>query len=261
MNRITYQYIIEEIIGGTRILTINRPEIENKLNIACMKELVEALKNAEEDKNCGAIVLTGRGKYFCNGGELGDFRVKGPKEIREFGKSFISLHTTIVELSKPVIAAVQGHALGGGFCLVEACDFAVTSESVTFGIPEMKSGLAPMMGLAGIRRMFFRKRVMELALLSEVICADKALELGAVNWVVSKEKVREKSMEIAERLCKCNPTGIELCKKLYHTMDESEYRSHMESGLNILVSLLKCTDAAEVLNAKEENREPRWSGR
>ncbi|MBE3094010.1 MAG: enoyl-CoA hydratase/isomerase family protein [Actinobacteria bacterium] len=257
----TYQHIIEEIIGGIRILTINRPEIENKLNIICMKELVEALKNAEEDKKCGAIVLTGRGEYFCNGGELGDFRVKGPMEIREFGKGFISLHTTIIELSKPVIAAIQGHALGGGFSLVEACDFAVASENVTFGIPEMKSGLAPMMGLAGIRRMFSRKRVMELALLSEIICADRAIELGVVNWIVPKEKVREKSMEIAERLCKCNPTGIELCKKLYHTMDESEYRSHMESGLSILISVLKCTDATEVLNAKEESREPVWSGR
>lgn len=256
-----YEFILQQIMDKVYILTINRPEIKNKLNVPCMKELIQALKSAEEDRECSAIVLTGSGNYFCNGGELGDYRINSSVEILEYGNAFIKLHTTIIGLSKPVIAAVQGFAHGGGFSLVEACDFAVASEKVTFGVPEMHSGLAPMMALTGLAQVLSRKKVMELSLFGDPISAQNAVNIGLINEICKPEGVLPRAVEIAKHLSLNNPTAMSLCKKLYQSMDGLNYEKQMECGLNILISLLKSEDAKEALTAEEQKRTPVWKGR
>lgn len=231
--------------GKIWILTINRPEQTNKLSIQTMNELVCALKEAEGDEDCRVVILTGEGEYFCNGGELGDYQRQSSMEIRNFGESFINLHLAITGLSKPVIAAVQGHALGGGFNLVEACDLAVASEEAKFGVPEINSGLAPMMALTGVSRTLGRKGAMELSFLGESITAQKAREIGLVNWVCPQEEVLERAREIAQRLAGFNATAINLCKKLYQRIGAAEYRRELEQGLDMLVTLLKSADAGQ----------------
>lgn len=231
--------------GKIRLLTINRPEQTNKLNVQAMDELVLALKQAERAEDCRVVILTGQGEFFCNGGELGDYRRQSSMEIRDYGESFIDLHTTITGLSKPVIAVVQGHALGGGFNLVEACDLAIASEEAEFGVPEINSGLAPMMALAGVSRILGRKGVMELSLLGGSITAKEAQEIGLVNWVCRREEVVERAKEVAERLANFNATAINLCKKLYQGIGAAEYRRQMEHGLDMLVTLLKSKDAGQ----------------
>jgi enoyl-CoA hydratase/carnithine racemase len=253
-----YDTVLTETSNEVHRLAIHRPEVGNKLNIQCMEELTDALKAAEADRLCRAIIITGSGEYFCGGGELGDYRAQSSMQIREFGKSFIRLHLTITGLSKPVIAAVQGPALGGGFNLVEACDLAVASEEATFGVPEIHSGLAPMMALTGVSRSLHRKGVLELALFGEAITARRALEIGLVNLVCDKEKVLEKSMEYAKKLAQKNPTAVSLCKKLYGELDAAGYERQLECGLNMLVALLKSDDAREAFTAREENRSPQW---
>jgi len=257
---LTQHYVLREVIDSILILTINRPEIENKLNIECMEEIVNHLNDAEENSKYKVVILTANGKSFCTGGELGDFRIKSPMEIRDFGNSFIKLHTKIVKLSKPVIAAVQGDALGGGFNLLEACDLAVVSKDALFGVPEIRSGLAPMMALAGVSRVSSRKELMELSLLGESIDAHRAKEIGLVNIIVEKDQVLAKAIEWAQKLAVSNPVSIELCKKLYSQLDGLTYSSQLEKGLDILVALLKSDDAKEVLDAIEEKRDPIWSG-
>lgn len=253
-----YENVLTENINEVHLLTIHRPAASNKLNIQCMEELSDALKAAEADHLCRVIILTGSGEYFCGGGDLGDYRAQSSMQIRDFGKSFIKLHLTITGLSKPVIAAIQGNALGGGFNLVEACDLAVASEEAVFAVPEILSGLAPMMALTGVCRSLSRKGAMELALLGEAITARWALEIGLVNRVCEKEKVLEKSLEFAQKLAQKNPTAVSLCKKLYGELDAAGYERQLECGLNMLVALLKSEDAREALNAREENRPPQW---
>jgi len=257
----SYQYIKEDIIKNTYVITINRPEMENKLNIDCMDEVTASLKKAEADPECRCVILTSVGEYFCNGGELGDFRYKSPMEIRAFGESFINMHTTIAGIKKPVIAAVTGHALGGGMNLVEVCDLAVASDDVMFGVPEIKSGLAPMMALTGVTRVSSRKAAMEISLFGNNITAQKALEIGLVNIVCERKEVMAKAFEMAERIAKSNPVAVSLCKGLYQKIGGAGYRQNLESGLDMLVSLLKSEDAAEILSAKEENRSPVWKNR
>lgn len=253
--------ILRETQDRVAILTLNRPEAGNKLNIQCMDALADALREAEADPGCGAVILTARGEVFCGGGELGDYRGKSAMEIRRFGGSFIKLHTTIVRLVKPVIAAVQGDALGGGMSLVEACDLAVASEEASFGVPEIKSGLAPMMALTGVRRLRARKGCLEMALLGESVSAARAQEIGLINWVCPQSEVLDLARAIAGRLAANNPTALALCKKLYAQADALPYERQLDAGLDTLVALLKSEDAAEALTAREEKRPPAWRGR
>ena len=254
-----YQNIKEDIVEKTYILTINRPEADNKLNIECMDEIAASLRKAESDSECRSVILTNSGKFFCSGGELGDFRCKSSMEIRKFGESFINMHMTICGISKPVIAAIKGHALGGGMNLVEACDLAITEENVLFGVPEMKSGLAPMMALTGVKNVLSRKGAMELSLFGDCIAAQRALEIGLVNRVCPKQDdVMDEALKMAQRIANSNPVAVSLCKGLYQKTGNTQYRQNLESGLDLLISLLKSEDAAEALTAAEENRIPVW---
>lgn len=223
-----------------------------------MQEIIGALEFADNDPDCRTVILTGTGEYFCNGGDLGDYRLKTSMEVRKFGKCLEQLHTTIVNLSNPVIASVQGHAAGGGMSLIEACDLAVASESATFGIPETRSGLAPMVALVGACGLLGRKGVMEMALLGECIPADTAMKIGLVNQICTKEKVMDTALEIAGRLSKNNPSAVALCKRLYQGIDSVSYEKKLRYAVEMLVSLLKSGDAEEALTSADENREPIW---
>jgi len=241
------------------ILTLNRPTQNNALNIQAMKEIHDSLIRAHNDASCKAVVLTGTGTYFCNGGELGDYRHQDSMQIREFGRWFITVHKDITEIDKPVIAAVQGHAHGGGLNLVEACDLAVAAEDTTFSVPEIKNGLAPMMALTGLTRVLSRKGVMELSLLGDCISAQQALHLGLINSICKPEAVLETAVKLAGRVAEANPTAVSLVKKLYHDADSLPYDRQLEQGLNMLVSLLQSNQSKEAKDAKEEDRSPIWT--
>lgn len=256
----TSQTVQKEMRDRVAILALNRPEAGNKLNIEMMTALAEALRENEADPGCGAVILTARGEVFCGGGELGDYRQKSAVEIRRFGESFIRLHTAITRLTKPVIAAVQGDALGGGLSLVEACDLAVAADEASFGVPEIRTGLAPMMALTGVRRVRSRKGCLEMALLGESVSAARAQEIGLINWICPRSRVLDQALAIAGRLAAANPTAVALCKKLYAQGDALPYERQLEAGLDTLVALLKSEDAAEALTAREEKRPPVWRG-
>ncbi|MDR3532705.1 MAG: enoyl-CoA hydratase/isomerase family protein [Rhodopila sp.] len=261
MTGLPYSSILVATEGAVRILTINRPAQTNKLSNQCLDELVDALEAAEAAPDCRVVILTAVGEYFCNGGELGDCRTESPVDIRAFGDRFVRFHTAIVRLRKPVIAAVQGHAHGGGSNLVEACDLAVASSEATFAVPEMNFGLAPMMALTGLTRFLSRKGVMEWSLLGEAIPASRAVEIGLVNWVCAPGEVMAKAMAVANRLGQSSPTAMAACKRLYYEADALNYQRQLECGLSMLVTLLKSEDAAEAVTAREQNRAPEWKAK
>ena len=256
-----YSHIRVEKSGKAYIITIARPEQSNRLNIGCMDELRQALGEAESDPGCGAVILTGSGSWFCNGGELGDYRTKTSVEIGLFGKSFIKLHMAVCNLEKAVIAAVQGDTLGGGVNLLEVCDLAVAADDATFTMPEMSVGIAPMMALTGLSRVRSRKNAMEMSLLGKPISAAKALEIGLVNWVCPRDEVLGKAVALAEEIAGRNPVAVAMLKKLYGQIAAPDYEKQLENGLNMLVALLKSSDAEEAVCAREENRAPVWQRR
>ncbi|MGQ9779823.1 MAG: enoyl-CoA hydratase/isomerase family protein [Bacillota bacterium] len=253
-----YRHVIVEQKDRAAILKINRPEAGNRLNLSCLKELTAAFRAAEEAPEARAVVLTGGGENFSEGGDLGDFRRESPAEIRRFGAALVALHRAITESAKPVIAAVRGAANGGGLSLVEACDLAVATRDATFALPEIGSGLAPMISLAGPARLLPRKGVMEMALLGAPITAQRALEIGLINWICEGDDPMPLALSVAERLACANPTAVALCKRLYREMDARPYAERLRRGREMLVALLTSEDAREALTAREEGRLPRW---
>lgn len=245
----------------TRILTINRPAQQNKLNIFCMDELSTLLLEAEKDDSCHVVILTGAGDYFCNGGDLGDYRLQSSVDIHRFGQAFIRVHSLISGLEKPVLAAVQGDVFGGGMSLLEACDLAAAADDVKFGTPEITVGIAPMMALAGVVRVANRKRSMQMALLGETLDAKEALAMGWVNWICPREELMQTVFQIAEKIAERNPVAVSHCKMLYGQIGATSYESQLKAGLGMLVSLLKSDDAAEAMRARLEQTKPQWRNR
>ena len=253
-----YQYILTAVEEGVGTITINRPEITNKLNIACMYEICDAIGEMESNPETEVIILTAEGEYFCNGGELGDFRVKSTDEIRAFGDAFIALHTRIRSSSRIIIAMVQGKVLGGGFSLLEACDLAVASENAVFGVPEMSGGLAPMMCMVGLNRAVTHKRLKEMSFMAQPIDAQTALNWGIVNRLCPEAMLKEATKSFAREFVGLNPTAVAYTKLMFNSIDGLNYRGQMERGQDLLVGLLKSPNLKEVLDARDENREPSW---
>lgn len=256
-----YQTIIVEKSHSSRYVTLNRVKQDNKLSILCMKELTDVLENTRQDPTCRVVVLTGKGSYFCAGGELGDFRKKQTQDIRDFGEAFIKLHLTICNLDIPVIAAVQGHAFGGGLSLVEACDLAIGGKDILLAIPEILDGLAPAMGMSGIYAQMGKKKVMELGLLGHKMTAAEALDFGMLNEVVEPNRVWERALELAEQIAEFSPTSVRMFKELYRQMGFGTYGCRLEYGKGMMIALLKSQDGWEKLQAEEESRKPVWTGR
>lgn len=254
-----YIDILTKEIGSICSIQINRPKM-NKLSIQCMKEIKNLLEEKAKDNFCHSVVLAGGDEFFCAGGELGDFRIKSTMEIKEFGSAFIEMHTAIINFPKPIIAAVEGNAFGGGFSIVEACDFAVASEDALFAIPEILDGLAPAMGLSGIYSQMTKKEIMSLGLLGTKLTADFLLEKGMLNYVVPKIDVINKALEIGKFFEDKSPVAVSLFKELYADMGLMDYERRLHLGQSMMVSLFKSNDGMEVLQAKEEQRDPHWYG-
>ncbi len=244
--------------NGIRYIRINRPQVDNKLSIECMDAIVDELALAAADKSCHSVILLGGEKYFCSGGELGDFRKKSILEIKEFGSAFIRLHLAMSNCPKPIIAAVEGDAFGGGFSLVEACDLAVMSKDARLAIPEIIDGLAPAMGLSGIFANVTKKRAMALGLLGEKLSAEEALSSGMVNKVVAKDEVLVQAKKMAGFFNDASPTALRMFKELYADMGMRDYENRLKMGQAMMIALFKSKDGMEVLNSKDEGRSPNW---
>ncbi|MCX7845965.1 MAG: enoyl-CoA hydratase/isomerase family protein [Dictyoglomaceae bacterium] len=219
------------------IIRLNRPEFQNKLNIEMMEEIISNLDIADKNPNIKVIVLSSKGKVFCAGGDLGNY--KKISELRTFGETFIKLHIKILKLNKPVICSVEGGAFGGGLSLINVCDIAIASQKATFGFPEIKSDLAPMMSLAGTGRSLNKKIINELALTGREISAEEAKSLGIINQIEKEGKVEETAINLAFEISKKNSTAISFYKYLYRYVYEKDLEERMERGLDVLINLLK----------------------
>jgi len=230
---------------------------KSRFSTSELRELARALEEGVS-QGMRVAILSGSGDVFCLGGDLGNYPEKSSREIREFGNALIDLHLTITRVPIPVIAAVNGPALGGGLSLVEACDLAVAGESARFGVPEIVGGLAPMISLVGVHRLARRKLAMELSFFGNEISAEEALRRGMVNRVVKDSEVLPVAVDWARRLAQSSPTAVGLCKQLYAQLDLGHYRHQLDLALDHLVQLLGSEDGREAYRAREEGRPPAW---
>jgi enoyl-CoA hydratase/carnithine racemase len=217
--------------GPIRILTLNRPDKRNALNLELTQALLDALRAADADQAVRCVVLTGAGPGFCAGADLAEF--KGPMDAEAAdarAELTMQLHLAFSKLAKPVVTAINGPAMGGGAGLAIAGDLAVIAENAKIGYPETKHGIAAAIVMANLVRQVGRKAAFELAALGEPIGAQRALELGMVNRVVPAGRLMEEALYIAERLAALSPQAVAETKRLFHEVADLPLAEALERG-------------------------------
>ena len=188
--------------GHVALITIDRPEALNALNSQVLTDLDEVLDQVEADEESYVAVLTGAGRSFVAGADIGEMKNFTSSDGKRFGVHGGNVFLKLENLSKPVIAAVNGFALGGGCELCMACDIRLASEKAKFGQPEVGLGITP--GFGGTQRLpriVGVSKAMELILTAKVIKADEALRIGLVSAVYPAEELLKKAMELANAIC------------------------------------------------------------
>jgi enoyl-CoA hydratase/carnithine racemase len=217
--------------GAVRILTMNRPEKRNALNQALTQGLLDALRTADADESVGALVLTGAGQGFCAGADLGEFKELGAGLAAEDRAELtMQLHLAFTRIKKPIVAAINGHAMGGGAGLAIAADLAVMAEGAKLGYPEPKHGIVAAIVMANLVRQVGRKAAFELVSLGEPIDAEQALRLGMVNRVVARENLLSGALQLAEKLASVRREAMAETKRLFHEVADLPLAAALERG-------------------------------
>src|SRR3954462_869312 len=209
----SYETLLLEKRERVAIITINRPDKRNALNIKTREEGAALLEELRNDSSVGVVVFTGAGdKAFIAGADIAEFAGRTAITQRDvmLGRS---LFTAINDFPKPVIAMVNGYCLGGGCELALACDLRIASETASFGQPEINLGIIPGGGgTQRLTRLVGEGKAMELILTGEIINAHTAFNIGLVNHVVPADQLETKTMEIANRMAEKSPIGLRLAK-------------------------------------------------
>ncbi|MGA8050334.1 MAG: enoyl-CoA hydratase/isomerase family protein [Burkholderiales bacterium] len=227
------EVLLSEDRGRVRILTMNRPEKRNALDTALSEALLAALEGAERDDAVRVVILTGAGRAFCAGADIGEFRELTPDQadrVERRAELTMRSHLAFSRMRKPVIAAVRGPAMGGGAGLALAADMVVASEDARFGYPEIKHGILPAVVLTNLTRQVGRKAAFELACTGEPIDARRAFELGAVNRVVSDENLMDETLALAGTLAGYKAEALFAVKRLFHTVAELPLAEGLQEG-------------------------------
>ncbi|MFW6053578.1 MAG: enoyl-CoA hydratase/isomerase family protein [Persicimonas sp.] len=255
--------ILTEIDDGIATVTINRPDRRNALSGAVVKGLTERFETLSDNDDVTVIVLTGAGdKAFCAGGDLMDQQMGGGAlAMHEDRSGFADMLLAMNQCSKPLIARVNGHALGGGFGLALNCDIAVGSTNATFGTPEIKVGLFPMMIMAVIQRNLGRKKSMELMLTGKRVDADEAERLGIINYAVEADQLDAKVNELAERIAGFSPAILKLGRRAFYKTQDMDFEGALRMLHNELTINTLTEDAAEGIMAFIAKRDPEWKGK
>ncbi len=194
----TFENLLTKIEDGVMTITVNRPDKLNALNKLTVQEIGKAIQFAKENNEVKAIIITGSGtKGFVAGADIGEFIGLSPEEGKSMAMEGQRIFKLIEECHKPVVAGVNGFALGGGCELAMACHLRVASENAKFGQPEVNLGLIA--GYGGTQRLIQyvgKTKAMELHLTGDMISASQALELGLVNYVTTQEELISKCIEI-----------------------------------------------------------------
>jgi enoyl-CoA hydratase/carnithine racemase len=220
-----------EDVDAVRILTLNRPDKRNALDIHLTSALLESLRSADAEDGVRCVVLTGAGKAFCAGADLGEMKnVLDPKAADQRTDLTVQLHLAFSKMVTPVVTAINGAAMGGGAGLAIAGDLAVMGESATLGYPEVKHNIVAAIEMANLVRQVGRKAAFELAALGEPISAQRALALGMVNRVVPDERVREEALGFAQKLAAVDRAAMAQTKHLFHEVTDLALEPALKRG-------------------------------
>jgi enoyl-CoA hydratase len=249
--------------GSKAILTIDREASRNALSLQVLEQLAEGIDAAEADASVRVILLTGAGdKVFCAGADLGGMGGDaGFLAAHDGRRAYAGLIRRLQECSRPSIARVNGHALGGGLGLALACDLAIAAETAQLGTPEIDVGLFPMMVMALLHRHLGRKRALELIMTGERLSANEALELGLLNRVAPPNQLDSSVDQMAAKIAGKSQATLRLGRRAFFASEDMPFGPALEYLAAQLSVNASIDDAAEGVTAFFEKRKPHWKDR
>ncbi|MFN7950463.1 MAG: enoyl-CoA hydratase-related protein [bacterium] len=259
-----YRTIRYETADQVATITLNRPESRNAISPLMINEIIHALECARADDEVRVIVITGAGKGFSAGGDLGMMGGggnDGDGETVEIKHGFPALNLAFARNSKPTIAKVNGHAMAGGLGLMVACDFAIASDKAEFATPEINVGLFPMMIMANIFRNVPRKRGLELVLLGERIDAREAERIGLITRAVPAAELDTAVDALAAKLKAKSPAILRLGLEAFYAQQDMALEEALPYLEQMLGRCFETEDFREGVAAFLEKRPPRWKGK
>jgi enoyl-CoA hydratase len=259
----SYENIILETRGSIGVVKFNRPKALNALNSATLDDLLAAVGELSENDAIKVVVVTGEGgKAFIAGADIAEMQPMNPVQALNFSQRGHVAISALEKLNKPVIAAVNGYALGGGFEVALACDIIYASEKARVGFPEVTLGILP--GFGGTQRtarLIGLARAKELIFSGKTITASEAFELGLVSKVVPDDQLMPAVEELAARILAAGPVGIRLAKASINKSLSLDIESGLDFEAEAFGLCFGTEDQKEGMLAFLEKRTPTYSGK
>jgi len=257
-----FENVLVDKRGRIAIVTINRPDKLNALNNATRTEILAAFDELERDDEIRVVIITGAGeKAFVAGADINEFAGKTALQMRSTMKGRRAFDA-MEDFPKPVIAMINGFALGGGCELALSCDMRVASTRAKFGQPEIKLGIIPGGGgTQRLTRLIGEGKSMELCLTGDMISAEEALQLGLVNHVYPPEELEAKTMELAGRIAEMSPVAVSMVKKSVKNAARLNLQAGVEAEVDLFAMCFSSEDKEEGVRAFLEKRKPNFTGR
>lgn len=259
----TLNVITEHADDFVYILELNRPTAMNSLSTLMAVELIECLKDLKDRKDIRVLILTGSGeKSFCTGADLKERKTMDNDQWKKQHDIFEDAYQMIREFPYPVIAAVNGYALGGGMEMVLSCDLRYVADHAKMGLPEVTLGIIP--GVGGTQLL---PRAIPVALAKEFLLtgkhipAERALEVGLINGVFEGAELREQALEVAKNMAKNAPLSLQAIKKSIDKGLQTDLNTALSIELDQYYKCAYSEDRQEGVLAFNEKREPNWQGK
>jgi enoyl-CoA hydratase/carnithine racemase len=259
----TEPLVLEDRKNGVAVLTLNRPEVMNSFNFPMLRALKERVEAVHFDPEVRVLIITGAGpKAFCAGADLKERATMSEAQVREFIFSIRNLFTFIEYLNKPVIAAVNGVALGGGTELALACDIRLAAANASLGLTETRLAIIP--GAGGTQRLprlIGRGKAKELIFTGRRVDAPEAHQIGLVNQVCDPGELLKECQAMAAQICEAGPIAIQQAKYAINYGLEADLHTGLAIESNAYWVTIPTADRLEGLKAFGEKRKPRYKGK
>ena len=246
---------------GIAVITLNRPDVLNALNSEVGRDLRKAAEILKEDKNTKVVILTGQGKAFAAGADIKELKDSNSQEAIDWARALFDSFETLCNIPKPVIAAVNGLAFGGGCELALACDFIIASEKAKFGVPEIKIGVLPGAGgMYRLARIVGMRMAKELVFIGDPIDAKTAQEIGLANRVFPVETFMDEVKTLARKIASRSSITLSIAKKALNDSQDAHDPQGVYRDIDALGIVFSTNDQKEGMAAFVEKRDPKFTG-
>lgn len=255
--RVLHPNLVTEQIGYVRIIRINREDKLGALSSDLIAGLEDEVRRIRQDRHVRAVVLTGTGRGFIAGADVSEYHQTSLETFEEYQRASRRLFDDVERLPQPVVAAINGYALGGGFELALSCDFIIASEQARFGLPEIKLGLLPGGGgTQRLARMAGSAWTKELVMTGRTVRPEEAFNRGLLTAVVPPEELLDRAVKFTELLAGAAPLAVREAKRLIDDGLQQELAAALTNEQRVLARLFSSPDGREGISAFIQKREP-----